>query len=47
MTRKDQIRNAYRTTGGQASFYDGMFGRISTSENMVLWFKFMKTCAAM
>ena len=24
MTRKDQIRNAYRTTGGQASFYDGM-----------------------
>ena len=24
LTRKDQIRNAYRTTGGQASFYDGM-----------------------
>ena len=24
MTRKDQIRNAYRTIGGQASFYDGM-----------------------
>ena len=24
MTRKDQIRNAYRTTGGQANFYDGM-----------------------
>ena len=24
MTRKDQIRNAYRTTGGQAGFYDGM-----------------------
>ena len=24
MTRQDQIRNAYRTTGGQASFYDGM-----------------------
>ena len=24
MTRKDQIRNAYKTTGGQASFYDGM-----------------------
>ena len=24
MTRKDQIRNAYRTTGRQASFYDGM-----------------------
>jgi len=24
MTRKDQIRNAYRATGGQASFYDGM-----------------------
>ena len=24
MTRKDQIRNVYRTTGGQASFYDGM-----------------------
>ena len=24
MTRKDQIRNAYRTTGGQASFYDGI-----------------------
>ncbi len=24
MTRKNQIRNAYRTTGGQASFYDGM-----------------------
>ncbi len=24
MIRKDQIRNAYRTTGGQASFYDGM-----------------------
>lgn len=24
MTRNDQIRNAYRTTGGQASFYDGM-----------------------
>ena len=24
LTRKDQIRNAYRTTGGQAGFYDGM-----------------------
>ena len=24
MTRKDQIRNAYKTTGGQAGFYDGM-----------------------
>ncbi len=24
MTRKDQIRNAYRTTGGQDGFYDGM-----------------------
>ena len=24
MTRKDLIRNAYKTTGGQASFYDGM-----------------------
>ena len=24
MTRKDQIRNAYRTTGGQTGFYDGM-----------------------
>jgi len=24
MTRKDQIRNAYRLTGGHASFYDGM-----------------------
>ena len=24
LTRKDQIRKAYRTTGGQASFYDGM-----------------------
>ena len=24
MTRKDQIRNAYRTTGGRAGFYDGM-----------------------
>ena len=24
LTRKDQIRNAYKTTGGQASFYDGM-----------------------
>lgn len=24
MTRKDQIRNAYKATGGQASFYDGM-----------------------
>ena len=24
MTRQDQIRNAYKTTGGQASFYDGM-----------------------
>ena len=24
LTRKDQIRNAYRTTGGQANFYDGM-----------------------
>ncbi|QTE67940.1 class I SAM-dependent methyltransferase [Clostridiales bacterium] len=24
MSRKDQIRDAYKTTGGQASFYDGM-----------------------
>ena len=24
LTRKDQIRNAYKTTGGQAGFYDGM-----------------------
>ena len=24
MTRRDQIRNAYRTTGGNAGFYDGM-----------------------
>ena len=24
LTRKDLIRNAYKTTGGQASFYDGM-----------------------
>ena len=24
MTRKEQIRNAYRLTGGHASFYDGM-----------------------
>ena len=24
MTRKDQIRNAYRTAGGQTGFYDGM-----------------------
>ena len=24
MTRKDQIRNAYRTTGGQTGIYDGM-----------------------
>ena len=24
MTRKDQIRSAYRLTGGHASFYDGM-----------------------
>ncbi len=24
MTRKDQIRSAYRLTGGNASFYDGM-----------------------
>lgn len=24
MTRKEQIRNAYRVTGGHASFYDGM-----------------------
>ena len=24
MSRKDQIRDAYTTTGGQASFYDGM-----------------------
>ena len=24
LTRKDQIRKAYRTTGGQAGFYDGM-----------------------
>ena len=24
MTRKDQIRNAYRATGAQAGFYDGM-----------------------
>ncbi len=24
MTRKEQIRSAYRLTGGHASFYDGM-----------------------
>ena len=24
MTRKEQIRNAYKTTGNHASFYDGM-----------------------
>ena len=24
MTRKEQIRSAYRLTGGNASFYDGM-----------------------
>ena len=24
MTRKDQIRNAYKLTGGVSSFYDGM-----------------------
>ena len=24
MTRRDQIRNAYRLTGNNASFYDGM-----------------------
>ena len=24
MTRKEQIKNAYRLTGGHASFYDGM-----------------------
>ena len=24
MTRKEQIQNAYRLTGGNASFYDGM-----------------------
>ena len=24
MTRKEQIRNAYKLTGGNASFYDGM-----------------------
>ena len=24
MTRKDQIKSAYRLTGGHASFYDGM-----------------------
>ena len=24
MTRKDQIRNAYKLTGDHASFYDGM-----------------------
>ena len=24
MTRKDQIKNAYKLTGGHAGFYDGM-----------------------
>ncbi len=24
MNRKDQIRNAYKVTGGKADFYDGM-----------------------